>query len=109
MGNMLPILLIATSISLSLQTLTLPELAKRSAPEPVVQIRFAELITESLDYLLPRAPLIIQGVVSSATTHLSSDEKDLNTAYSIRPVRVIRQRSPPPHAKVGQGRPQILF
>jgi hypothetical protein len=110
MSNMvIPILLLGASISLTAQTLTLPELARRFAPEPVIQVRMIELVIESLDYLLPKAALVIQGVVSSATTHLSSDEKHLYTEYSVRPIRIIRQRSPTPNTRAGQGRPQIQF
>lgn len=81
---------------------TLPQLARRFAPQPVYQSRIADLVLESLDTVLPRADVIVHGKVDRATTYLSADQRDLYTDYLIRPLRIIRQPITPPITRPGQ-------
>jgi hypothetical protein len=58
----------------SAQQLTLPELARLHAPEPVIQSSIAERISVPLKEVLSGADLVVHGVVikkadSSATNH----------------------------------------
>jgi hypothetical protein len=70
---------------------TLPELARRVAPNPVYQSRTRDFILEPVDNILPRTDLIVYGTVERATSYLSSDKRDLYTDYVVRLLRVIPQ------------------
>jgi hypothetical protein len=72
---------------------TLPELARRSAPEGMNRTPMRELVPTSVERLLPQADLVVYGTVATSTARLSSDQKDLYTDYVIQPLRVVSQRS----------------
>lgn len=72
--------------------LTLPELAKRSAPQPVFQSRTREIVLQRLESVLPKADMVVHGRVERITSYLSDDKKDIYTDYLIVPLRVMRQR-----------------
>ena len=80
---------------------TLPELVRRFAPQPVYQSRTHDFVLEALEQVLPRAELVVHGIVERVTTYLSADQKDLYTDYSIRPLRVIRQPATPALTRPG--------
>ena len=85
-------LISTTPLSIDAQRLTLPELARLHAPEPLIQSRVGEFIAVALEQSLPEADLVLHGTVQKATTYLSSDQMDMFTDYLIIPKRVIRQR-----------------
>ena len=89
----LALFLISTApLSIDAQRLTLPELARLHAPEPLIQSRVGEFIAVPLEQSLPEADLVLHGTVQKATTYLSSDQMDIFTEYLIIPTRVIKQR-----------------
>jgi hypothetical protein len=74
---------------------TLPEIARKFAPEPVHQLEIRETVFLSLEGVLPITELVVHSTVARVTTYLSADEKDLYTDYLIAPIRVILQRGAP--------------
>jgi hypothetical protein len=81
--------------------LTLPDVARLHAPEPVVQVRTREIVFETLESVLPKADLVIHGRVGRAKSYLSDDQRDIYTDYVITPIRVMRQRIATPAPKPG--------
>ena len=71
--------------------LTIPELVRRQAPEPLYQSRTRELMPPALDDVIPKADLVIRGTIESSTTYLSQDQRSLYTEYIVYPRRVISQ------------------
>jgi hypothetical protein len=72
---------------------TLPEEAQRQAqrygPKPVYLTRTVEPVFESLDSVMAQTDLALLGRVVQINAHLSADQKDIFTDYSIQPLRVI--------------------
>lgn len=81
---------------------TLPELARRSAPDPVLQKRMYELVGMSVDSMVPQSDLVLLGRVASVTTRLSEDQKDLHTDAVIEPIQILFQRAPVMSARPGE-------
>jgi len=73
---------------------TLPELAVRVAPNPVLLGRNFEMIPPSLGKMVQAADLIVLGTVGTGKTYLSADQRDLYTDYLVTPRRVLAQRIP---------------
>jgi hypothetical protein len=72
--------------------LTLPQMARRSAPRPVYIERGRELVPVALEEIVATADLIVHGTVAPVSAYLSDDEKELYTDYAVTPLRVILQR-----------------
>lgn len=79
------------SVSGQTSTLTIPELVRRQAPEPLYQSRTRELLPPPLKEIASKADLIVRGRVESSTTYLSGDQRSLYTDYIIFPRRVMSQ------------------
>jgi len=71
---------------------TLRDVVRRQAPAPVLQTRQRELYPEPLEKMIPQADVVIHGVVTTAQSYLSSDERDVFTDYTVTPIRVLYQR-----------------
>jgi hypothetical protein len=68
---------------------TLPEIAKRFAPQPIHQVRVVELLPDTLEELVAKSDLIIHGTIERATTYLADDQADLYTDYFIATKGII--------------------
>lgn len=73
---------------------TLPELAIRVAPDPVILGRIREMVTPSLRKMAQGADLIVHGSVGPGKTYLSADLRDLYTDYLVTPRRGLARRTP---------------
>lgn len=80
------------NFAVAAQSLTLPELVRRQAPQPLWQSRIRELFPDALEEMLPKTDLIVQGTVDQFSTHLSTDQTELYTDYVIAPLRIVRRR-----------------
>jgi hypothetical protein len=88
--------------------LPLPELAKRTAPNPVYQSRQRELLPQDIDEMIPKADLIAVGTVRPIRTYLSADQKDLYTDYELTPSRVLAASRAVQSGRPGPALPIIL-
>ena len=70
---------------------TIPELAARQAPNPVIQGRTSEPMPKTLEQLASLSELVIHGTIKSARAYLSKDQRDLYTDYVIHPSAVFLQ------------------
>jgi hypothetical protein len=87
---------------------TLPQLARRSAPKPVLIERMRELLPEPFEQVVAGADLIVHGTAMPVRTYLSEDENSLFTDYLISPLRVMFQKSPTVSAIPGVAKPIIV-
>lgn len=83
--------------------LTLPELAKLNAPNPVLIERMRELLPEPFDQIVKGADVIVRGTVTPVRTYLSEDQYEVYTDYQLTPVHVVFQK-----ASVGTAAPGII-
>lgn len=72
---------------------TLRDIARQVTPAPVYQTRQRELYVQALEDLIPKAEVVLHGSVTASQSSLSPDERDIFTAYTIDPVRVLHDRS----------------
>lgn len=87
---------------------TLVELARRSAPAPVLIERMREIVPASFGPMVSRADLIVRGTVKPMRTYLSGDLYGLLTDYLVTPSRTLYQRSVNTSARPGTTEP-IMF
>lgn len=81
---------------------TLPELVRAHSPNPVFQSRTRELFIEPIEQIVPKADLVVHGIVRDAATRLSPDQKDLYTDYVISLKRIVLQRNSATASRPGQ-------
>jgi hypothetical protein len=87
------------------QRLTLPELARLHAPEPLIQSSVSELVVVPLEQSLAEADSVVYGTVAQkADSYLSPDKMNIFTDYTVTPVRLIRQRVNVPSSTPGPQR-----
>lgn len=72
--------------------LTIPQVVKLRAPEPVLLTRIRELVPVTFEETIENADLVVHGTVAPMRTYLSDDQKELYTDYAITPLRVVFQR-----------------
>jgi hypothetical protein len=87
---------------------TIPNAIALVAPHPFNRIRLRELLPETLEEMVPKADLIVQGKATPARTYLSADQRDLYTDYVVTPTRVILQRKADASRVPGVVEPIIL-
>ena len=87
------IVIVGAVIAATAQTgrLTIPELVRRQAPDPLLQSRITELMPKSLAELAAASDLVIRAKVVSARPYLSKDQRDLYTDYTLVPSQVFLQ------------------
>lgn len=89
-------LLVAMSGSVAAQVApspTLPELVAKQTQGPLLLMRVVELVPRPLDVLMKEADLIVYGAVTSSSTYLSDDQRDLFTDFTVTPIQVIVERN----------------
>jgi hypothetical protein len=73
--------------------LTLPERARASNGRTEA-VMFMEFDTATIPELVKRADVIVYGKISSVGSTLSADEMTVVTAYTIDPIRLLKERVP---------------
>jgi hypothetical protein len=88
--------------------MTIPDMIRGRAPDPLKLGRILEVMPETLEEMLPTADLVVEGTVEPINTYLSSDQKDLYTDYLVTPLRTVLQRNVVPTTGPGKVPPIIV-
>jgi hypothetical protein len=91
------------------QPLTLIERVRVTVPGPFIETRTAEIVPDTIEEGVPAADLVMYGrVTAQSTAYLNADKTDLNTDFTIEPMRVLARRFAEPPKGKPAGQPSTI-